>query len=185
MFGLLGAALLTASAADGQVARGPLSVREQSPVYQLFHVPVMDGADLVGKGRWMAEFTVAYVNMFEQGVSSTHEILFDMERLGTALTLRHGLAEAFEIGARLRTQTTGGGILDPLIQGLHEAFNLSNGSREDFPSGVHGWASPFRRDADGVRAGGSRAVWSLQNGRWAGRPALREPAGYRETPDRF
>ena len=130
-------ALLAGEEAASQEYRGPLHLREQNPIYQLFYVPTMEAAEIRSPGSWWAGVTFAYSNIFEQGTSATHELLVDMERLSTTLSLAYGMTDRVDAGARITLQTTGGGVLDPVIEGLHGAFNLSNGSREDYPSGVH------------------------------------------------
>ncbi len=135
------------AAAGAQAARGPLVLREQNPVYQLFYVPFMERADLSSAGQSRLDVTLAYANIFEEGSSSTHELLFDMERLATTVAVRYGLTDRAEVGARLSFQSSGGGVLDPLIQGLHDILGFSNGNREKYPAGVH---DVYLRETSGV-----------------------------------
>lgn len=123
--------------ASAQHARGPFVLREQNPVYQLFYVPFMERADLHGAHELRVAVTLAYSNIFEEGTSATHQLLFDMERLATTFVARYGLTDRVEVGARLSFQSSGGGVLDPLIQGVHDVLGVSNGNREKYPHGIH------------------------------------------------
>ncbi|MCA9738584.1 MAG: DUF3187 family protein [Gemmatimonadota bacterium] len=109
---------------------GPLGVSERNPFYELFYVPVLETADVLPAGALRLDVTHAYSNIFEWGESDAAEQYFDLERLTSTWTLRHALGSAWEIGGRMSVQASWGGFLDPLVEGLHDAFGLPNGDRE-------------------------------------------------------
>ena len=117
---------------------GPLRGVERNPLYRLFLTPVVDDADLVAAGHFAVTFSTAYSNIFERGDSPTHSIVFDLERLATAVTVRFGLGADFEAGLRFGTQSNWGGFLDPFIQRLHGFFGLPNADREQTANGSYG-----------------------------------------------
>jgi hypothetical protein len=80
-------------------------------------------------GETRIDIGVAYSNIFERSDTPTHFQLFDLERLSTTVVVRRNLTSRFEAGARLTVHTSWTGFLDGLIQGVHDAFNTSNGDR--------------------------------------------------------
>lgn len=114
---------------------GPLRVAERSPFFRLFLTPVVEGADLVPDGETRVHMGFAYSNIFELGSSPTHDILFDLERLTSGLTVRHGLTPDWEVGFTVSTQTNWGGFLDPVVQGVHRTFGFPNADRDKVPDG--------------------------------------------------
>ncbi len=109
---------------------GPLALAERNPLYDLFYVPHFAGADLLQPGQTQVELGIAYSNIFERSETPTHSQLFDVERMSTTVTLRRGIAARIEVGGRITVHTSWGGFMDPLIEGIHEAFGVSNGDRE-------------------------------------------------------
>lgn len=113
----------------------PLALAERNPLYDLFYTPRMAPAHGVGTGQTHFGVEVAYSNIFERSVTPTHRQLFDLERLSTTLAVQYGLAGRLDVGARITIHTSWGGFLDSFIEGVHEAFNVSNGDRDLEPQG--------------------------------------------------
>jgi hypothetical protein len=76
---------------------------------------------------------LGWSNFFEQDSAATHVVFLDAERLLSAVTVRWGAAERLEVGGRLTLETTGGGILDGLVHGYHEALSFGQANRDRFP----------------------------------------------------
>ncbi len=112
---------------------GPLTYEEQSPLQRVSYTPMTEGADLVPGGRFRADFSLGYSNIFEHDSTSSHRLFLDMERLLSSTTLRYGLSDAWEVGGRLTFETSGGGILDSFLSRYHHALGLSDGDRADYP----------------------------------------------------
>lgn len=144
---LLCLGLLLPPTARGQEASfGPLTHEDGSPLHRVSYTPSMEGADPVPPGTLQADLWLGYANIFEQDSAATHELFLDLERLITATTLRWGVVEDLEVGGRLTFETTGGGILDPVISGFHNRLGLGNANRERYPKDQH---AQLLRDGEG------------------------------------
>lgn len=117
---------------------GPLTAEEGAPLQRLGLTPMVEVADPVVRGTFRAETWVAWTNIFEQDSAATHNLYLDMERVLTALTLRYGLTDRLEVGARATLESTFGGILDPVVVGLHDVLRMGSRNRELYPEGAYG-----------------------------------------------
>jgi hypothetical protein len=95
--------------------------------------PPFERADLTPPGGVSTDLWLGYSNIFEQDSSATHLVFLDTERLLTAATVRWGVAERVEIGARVTLETTGGGILDSFVHWYHEKLGFGQANRDRFP----------------------------------------------------
>jgi len=178
-------------AARSQASFGPLGTSERNPLYRMFYVPVPGSPIGVRPGGLRTDIAMAYSNIFERGETPRLEQLFDLERLTTSVTVGYGLTARVEVGARLALQTSWGGFLDPMVEGLHRFLGVSNGDRA---SESHNQYSLYLRTPPGdtvyrVPARGLAAedlqVYALihlatsADGRWnwAVRPTLKLPTG--------
>lgn len=116
-----------------QPSFGPLSWEEGAPLQRLAFTPVMEGAELVGHGRWSVDLYNGYSNIFEQDSTGTHLLFIDMERLTTAVTVRWGAAHGWEVGGRVSLETTGPGFLDGFVLDWHDWWGFGNANRDRFP----------------------------------------------------
>ncbi len=120
-------------AAAQQPSFGPLTYEEGSPLQRVGFTAAMENADVVEAGGWRLDVYNGYSNIFEQDSTGTHYLFLDMERLTTALTVRWGAAEAWEVGGRMTLETTGAGYLDGVILGWHDRWGFGNANRDRFP----------------------------------------------------
>lgn len=194
---------------------GPFRAGEHNPLYRLFLVHHADGADVVDRGSFRAESSVAYSNIFELSRSPTHFQRFDMERMTNSFTVRYGAAPRLEVGGRIGIHTSWGGFLDPFVSGFHDFFGFPNGNREDFPDGEYEFllmdtrrrvrldvprSSPgledlrlfakrsFGGDDDGSSATAVRATFRLASGTFTGggaRPDVSVAGLHRRSWGRF
>ncbi|HSG48470.1 MAG TPA: DUF3187 family protein, partial [Longimicrobiales bacterium] len=79
---------------------GPLTAEEGAPLQRLGLTPMVELADPVAQGTFRADLWVAWSNIFEQDSAATHNLYLDMERVLSALTLRYGVTDRLELGAR-------------------------------------------------------------------------------------
>ncbi len=128
-------------------ARGPLALAERNPLYDLFYIPVGASADGLAAGQTQVDIGFGYSNIFERSETPTHSQLFDLERLSTTVTVRYALTGRFEAGGRLTVHSSWGGFLDPLIEGIHGAFGVSNGERDRAEQGQY---TLLLRERDGT-----------------------------------
>jgi len=99
---------------------------------------MVEMADPVARGRFRADMWVAWSNIFEQDSAATHNLYLDMERVLTVLTLRYGVTDRLEVGGRATLESTFGGILDPVVVGLHDVLRMGSRNRELYPEGAYG-----------------------------------------------
>jgi len=112
---------------------GPLTWEESNPVHRLASTPAFEPADLIPAAELAVDVWLGWSNLFEQDSSATHVVFLDTERLLTAVTVRWGAASRLEVGGRITVETTGGGILDGLVHGYHEALSFGQANRDRFP----------------------------------------------------
>lgn len=117
---------------------GPLTTEEGSPLQRLGLTPAVEAADPVGEGAWQVGIWLAYSNIFEQDSTASHNLYLDMERVLSVFAVRFGVSERLEVGARATLESTFGGILDPVVLGLHDLLRLGSRNRGSFPEGAYG-----------------------------------------------
>lgn len=131
------AALWPPDASAQSLSNGPLTYEEGSPLQRVSYTPMMEGAELVQRGRVVAEVWLGLSNIFEQDSSATHVLFLDLERLTSAFTVRWGVTDRLELGGRLVMETTGPGVLDGFIVAWHDAFGFGQANRDRFPEGAY------------------------------------------------
>ncbi|MCD6249116.1 MAG: DUF3187 family protein [candidate division Zixibacteria bacterium] len=140
---------------------GFIETRSQSPVQQLrcgpiHHVPWVIPADTYTlsirhnwKNMWLYRHDICRID------AEVHEVI---------TRLRIGLGRGLEIEGELPVRYVSGGIMDGLIEGFHDSFNIDNAGRDDFPrddfafnirngSGDDGWS----------HSGAEQTGWNLGN----------------------
>ena len=98
------------------------------------------------RGAVRADLWVAYGNVWEQDSSAVANVFLDLERLITAATVRVGVAQGLEAGARATLERTGGGFLDDVVMGFHGRVGAGDRKRPDYPRDSYG---QWLRDGDG------------------------------------
>ncbi len=144
---LFSVALLLPAALRAQVpALGPLGAEEGAPLQRLGYTPMAEAAAPVPKGVLRTDLWIGYSNIFEQDSTADHVLYLDMERMITAMTVRYGVAERLEVGARATLETAWGGFLDGFMISFHERLGLGVRNRPSYRNGGYG---EFLRDGDG------------------------------------
>lgn len=141
-----GGAAPTASASP-LPSLGPLTSEEGAPLQRLGLTPNMEGTALTPRGRVQADVWVGYSSVWEQDSSAVANVFLDLERVITAATLRVGVADRLELGARATLERTGGGFLDRGIMRFHEIIQMGDRRRHEYPRNAYG---QWLRDGDGT-----------------------------------
>lgn len=153
---------------------GPLTSEEGAPLQRLGLTPAMEGAALTPNGRVRADVWMGYSSIWEQDSSAVANVFLDLERLITAATVRVGVADRLEVGARATVERTGGGFLDRGILRFHKIIQMGDRRRRDYPRDAYG---QWLRDAEGtllVQIPG-RSVPTLEDVRLFAKGALLKP----------
>lgn len=125
--------LVPAGARAQRPSFGPLTFEEGAPINRLSYTPMMESADVVGRGRVASDLYLGLANMFEHDSTATRLIFVDMERLITAVTLRVGATEDLEVGGRVTLERRTGGFLDPAVRWYHNLLGFGQANRDLFP----------------------------------------------------
>jgi hypothetical protein len=115
-------------------AFGPLTVRNQNPIYLQTLGLTPKRATTLPLGTTEIRIDSAYSNIFEKGASATTRLNLDMELWRLALHLQYGIREDLEVGIEIPFFHTSGGFLDAFIQKFHRFFGLPNGGRDRVPN---------------------------------------------------
>ncbi len=124
--------------------KGPLTVRNQNPIYLEFLNLEPTRAVALPVGQIEFRIDSAYSNIFEEASGGTNNtaFMFDMELLRTAFHLNAGVYDGMEVGLELAFMRLDNGFLDSFIQKFHNFFHFPNGGRENFPNDqYHYWFS--------------------------------------------
>ncbi len=125
-------------AAGAQVRSfGPLTFEEGSPLQRISYTHQTDAADPIPRGMLQTSVWMGYSNIFERDSTSSHDLFLDLERLISAASVRYGVTDDLEVGARMSWETSGGGILDTFISEWHETLGLANADRGRYPSDAY------------------------------------------------
>ena len=125
---------------------GPLTAEEAAPLQRLGLTPTVEGAGITPRGVVRADLWAAYGNVWEQDSSAVANVFLDLERLIAAATVRVGVAQGLEAGARATLERTGGGFLDDVVMGFHGRVGAGDRKRPDYPRDSYG---QWLRDGDG------------------------------------
>jgi hypothetical protein len=128
-FGVVAAAAF-ARPTFGQHAE-PLHIRNLNPLVAIFGLPAWD---TVAPGTQLGA-SLELANHYRLSLRGTDLLVLDGETLRTNLSVSHGFANGWSVGAELPYYRIGGGVLDDLIDGWHSAFGLPDGGRNNRPEG--------------------------------------------------
>lgn len=129
------------------IGLGPISTRNQNPVYlqNLSLTPMR--AETLPEGMIELRMDSAYSNMYERGANTNADLDLDMELWRLSPTVTYGLTHDLEIGVEIPLIHTNGGFLDAFIQRFHKFFGFPNGGRNNVENGLFA----YRFDAGGVQ----------------------------------
>jgi len=118
-------------AADMEIT--PFSTVNQSPLSQIFGLPVESSASLTPAGRITVSLYQDIASEYTASRSSNDQIVLDGESYRWTLMARYGLSERSEIGIAIPYLLYGGGFLDGFIGEWHKTFGLPQGGRDTAP----------------------------------------------------
>lgn len=113
---------------------GPISVREQNPVYLQTLSLTPKRASVLPEGTIEMRIDSAYSNLFEEGSTATANLDMDMELWRLTPQVSYGLTDDLEIGIEVPLMHFNGGFLDAFIQKFHKFFGFPNGGRNLVPN---------------------------------------------------
>ena len=114
------------------VGYGPLNVSSQSPA-QILRLGLSPRTpSTLAKGQFELRWTEAAVNVFAQ---RENDFRLDYLTINSVLSLSYGITDTFQVGLEYSDVTRTNSVLDPIVDGFHDAFGLGDSGRDDFPSG--------------------------------------------------
>jgi hypothetical protein len=111
----------------------PFYTQNQSPLIQIFGLPSIGEASLLGPGKTDARFIVDLANNYVDDQNPRESILLDGESTRLSLDARYGIKRDWEIGMVIPFVIQSGGFLDGFIENYHSAFGFPQGGREQAP----------------------------------------------------
>lgn len=106
------------------------AIRNEATLSRTATLPTLGESRVLDAGRLATRFTVDWSNEYVTQANAREALTIDAETQRVTFGFRRGIAEGVEIGVDLPLLFTGGGALDGLIEGWHDAFGLPNGGRE-------------------------------------------------------
>lgn len=130
---LLGVLICPQPALGQSPSFGPLTTEDGGPLQRISYTATTEAPEPLARGSIRADLWMGFSNVFEQDSSATHWLFMDMERLITTTTVRVGVSDRLELGARATFETTGGGALDSFVSWWHTRLSVGNANRERYP----------------------------------------------------
>jgi len=106
------------------------TVRNEATLSRTATLPTLGETRVLDSGQIATRFTVDWSNEYVEQANAREALTIDAETQRVAFGFRRGIAEGVEIGVDLPLLFTGGGALDGVIEGWHDAFGLPNGGRD-------------------------------------------------------
>lgn len=110
--------------------RGPLPLRTNGPLVQIFPVMRPRAAATTPAGTLDLQVLSAYSSIFEVGQGATGSVSFDGELWRNSLMLRTGLGPATDVDVEIPVMYASSGFLDVFVETWHELLGLPNSGRE-------------------------------------------------------
>lgn len=122
--------------ADEYVPKGPLTLRNQNPVYLEFLNLEPTRAVVLPKGEYAIRLDTAYSNVFEMNGSVNYDELIHLEVVRPAFHFNAGVYDGMEAGIEIPFIRLQHGLLDKFLQDYHNLFGFPNAGRETQPNGA-------------------------------------------------
>jgi hypothetical protein len=133
--GLLGAPGGAASASEAAERPAPFETRNLDPFILVYGLPPPGAVELVPPGQVRVRAGLDVANSFHLGEVAEESISLDGETWRLSLSARYGVSDRLEAGLELPILFLGGGVLDPVIEGWHAFWGMSDHGRLDAPRG--------------------------------------------------
>lgn len=108
----------------------PLYSFNQSPLVQIYGLPALGAAHVLGPDESRLAIHLQIANNFTGSSNQTESLVLDGETHRLSLAWRRGLGNGTEWGFELPYLTHNGGFLDSTIDRWHKTFGLPNGGRD-------------------------------------------------------
>lgn len=122
------------------VGYGPLNMSSQSPFQALRLGIVPRTPSTLTRGEQQLRLRGTWSNTwandedrFDPASGELGDFLLDYESLDASLAWAFGISDPLQIEVAYEQQARFGGVLDGLIEGFHELFNLGQSGRDEFP----------------------------------------------------
>ncbi len=113
--------------------RGLLHLQDVFPL-AILHLQIPTNTlEILPKGGWKIRTGVNWSNTFAFEDQEA-DFIVDAETFQVEFGGWYALAPDFYLGAGFSIISRGAGILDPVVEGFHDAFGFSDGGRGDFPT---------------------------------------------------
>ncbi|WP_293000511.1 DUF3187 family protein [Nevskia sp.] len=132
---LIAACLVAATALAAPIAHAEplLPVRNEAAFSRSTALPTLGEARVLDGGERAYSARLDWSNEFVNAQALDEALLIDGETQRVTFGLRQGVAPGVELGIDVPLLFTNGGVLDGVIEGWHDLFNLPNGGRETRP----------------------------------------------------
>jgi hypothetical protein len=118
-----------ASAVAAGIEITPFRAINQSPMSQIFGLPVETGTDITSYGKVGTVITQDIASNYTIHSNSRESIVLDAESYRWTVAARYGIGEQFEVGVEIPYILIGGGFLDSFVIDWHNFFQLPQGGR--------------------------------------------------------
>ena len=106
------------------------AIRNEASLSRATALPILGEARLLDDGQRAFGLRLDWSNEYVSKQNARESLLIDGESERLSFSLRQGVAPGVELGVELPLLVTGGGLLDGVIEGWHQAFGLPNGGRQ-------------------------------------------------------
>lgn len=110
----------------------PFYSRNLQPSVQIFGLPGAEDGMVTPAGRSEVRLVSETASHFSRSNLGTEQVFFDGETYRLTLSLRHGLAENWELGLDVPLVGHHGGTFDRFIEGWHDFFGMGQGGRDRY-----------------------------------------------------
>lgn len=108
----------------------PLYTRNQSPLVQVFGLPLAEEGNLTPEGDVDSRLVLDIANIFTGDSDENETLRLDGEVYRLTLALRYGVSDRLELGLDIPYVWHNGGNFDGFIDGFHQTFDMPEGGRE-------------------------------------------------------
>lgn len=137
---------VAAPAAAGSADVIPLYSFNQSPLVQIYGLPALGEARVLGQGEANTSVRLQIANNFTSPLNRNEQLILDGETHRLTLMTRQGVAGGYEWGVELPYVSHSGGFMDNFIEHWHRWFGLPQGGRPGTPPNL----IDYRYTRDGV-----------------------------------
>lgn len=112
----------------------PFYTHNQSPLIHFLGLPNSEGGVLTSAGKWGLMFHINVANNASSKRIYHERIYLDGEMFRGDISFRYGVNTWLELGLDIPVVRHSSGLMDPLIAGWHETFDLPGRARKAMPT---------------------------------------------------